>query len=195
MLNFIDLGLKQCRSKKTQNRKIILHVSNFRPVKRVLDVIRVFDIVQQNIDSELVLIGDGPDFEKARNYVDSRKLKSKVSFIGKSNNVDSILQKTDLFLLPSETESFGLVALEAMCFGIPVITTCSGGLTELVKDGKNGYACNVGDVSLMSKKAIALLCDDKLYQKMSLMAYKSAKKYDIKKIIPLYEDCYRQVLS
>lgn len=191
--NFIDLQ-DNVVPVRNNIKKTITHISNFRPVKRVFDVIHVFDNIQKKIDSELILIGDGPDFNNIKSLVKSKGLCKNVDFIGKSNNIETILKKTDLFLLPSESESFGLVALEAMSFGVPVITTLSGGIVDLVLDNQNGYTCRVGDVADMSIKSINLLLDIQLYQKMSISAYERAKRYDINKIIPLYERCYLKAL-
>lgn len=193
--NFINLENGFLPPRILNKKKKITHISNFRPVKRIMDVIRVFLGICDKIDSELILIGDGPDLLKAKALVKEYNLESQVSFLGKSKNIDSILRDTDLFLLPSESESFGLVALEAMSFGVPVVTTNSGGITELVKDGETGYACNVGDVVNMTKMSIDLLCDSDLYSKMSANAYRIAKIYDINNIIPLYEQCYSSVLK
>ncbi len=180
---------------RNNNKKIITHISNFRPVKRILDVIRVFHGIQKEIDSCLIMIGDGPDFQVAKEMVNAECLGGSVDFIGKSNEIDGVLQKTDLFLLPSESESFGLVALEAMSFGVPVITTSSGGIVDLVIDQESGYTCKVGDVNDMSQKAISLLSDQTLYKKMSYEAYNTAKKYDINRILPMYENCYKKFID
>ena len=193
--NFINLDNGFSPPRTLNNKKKITHISNFRPVKRIIDVIRVFSNINTKIDSELVMIGEGPDLLKAKSLVKKYNLESSVSFLGKSKNIDSILQETDLFLLPSESESFGLVALEAMSFGIPVITTNSGGITELVKDSETGYACKVGDVINMSRVSIDLLSDPDLYSKFSINAYRKAKMYDINEVIPLYEECYVRVLN
>ncbi len=192
--NFIDIKKSSFVSKKNHQKKII-HISNFRPVKRVLDVIRVFDHISKKIPAELVLIGDGPDFQKAKILANKKGLKTKIDFVGKSRKINEALIHADLFILPSESESFGLVALEAMSFGVPVIATSSGGIESLVINNKNGYTCKVGDISDMSSKAIGLLLDQVLYEKMSASAYDTAKKYDITRILPMYESCYLSLLS
>ena len=192
--NFIELtNVNKSHSKQKTN--IISHISNFRPVKRVLDVIEIFEIVARKMNVKLIMVGDGPDFQKARNLVSAKKLDSVVDFIGATNDIEEVLCKTDLFLLPSESESFGLVALEAMSFGIPVVSTCSGGITELILNDFNGYTCRVGDVAQMAQSAINILSNNILYQKMSDNAYSTAVKHDINSVIPLYEECYKKALN
>ena len=193
--NFINFSESIIVKKNPSSKKKLAHISNFRPVKRVLDVILVFQKIQQDIDAELIMIGDGPDLKKAKALVQELGLVHCIHFIGTSNDIDTVLHKSDLFLLPSESESFGLVALEAMSYSIPVITTNSGGIIELVVDGESGFTCNVGDIDDMSQKCIDLLSNPKLYFKMSAAAHETAKKYDSKKIIPLYEACYLSVLQ
>jgi len=180
-------------SRKKNKQKIITHISNFRPVKRVLDVIDIFYRLQSQIDSNLIMIGDGPDLLSAQNLVREKNLKDKVIFMGKSNQIEDVLKKSDLFLLPSESESFGLVALEAMSFGVPIIATNSGGIIDLVQNGINGYTCNVGDVKNMSVKAIEILSDLSLHNQMSLASYDLAKKYDVNTILPMYEESYDEL--
>jgi len=192
--NFIDLSTKRELSCNSNEVKRLLHISNFRPVKRILDVIEIFNIVNHEVKSELTLIGDGPDIDKAKAYVMSKGLESSVHFMGYEKHIDDILRHADLFLLPSENESFGLVALEAMSFGVPVISTSSGGICELVLDNFNGYTCQVGDVHNMAKKAVDLLLNDNLYQEMRSHALQTAEKYELQNIIALYEECYREVL-
>lgn len=192
--NFIKLPPAQ-NIVKTGKTKIITHISNFRPVKRVCDVIDVFSTVVKKIDAKLIMIGDGPDLEKSKLLVRKYNLTDNVLFVGKSKEIDKVLSKTDLFLLPSEFESFGLVALEAMSFGIPVVTTNTGGIVELVLDGVNGYNCIVGDISKMSLKVIELLSNNNLYNQFSNEAYNQAKKFHIDRIIPLYESCYLELIK
>ena len=193
--NFIEVPVDRKLIKKSNTTKVITHISNFRAVKRVFDVIDIFETVVRKIDSKLIMVGDGPDMEKAKAVVCSKGLDSIVSFTGSTKYVDDLLTETDLFLLPSEHESFGLVALEAMSFGIPVISTDSGGITELVLDSFNGYTCQVGDTLRMSQRAISLLSDPELYQKTSFNAYQTALKYNMNDVIPLYEKCYQKALK
>ncbi len=190
--NFIHLT-QQDRVAKKKKQKIITHISNFRPVKRVLDVIDVFNRVQSRIDSVLICIGDGPDLINAKKSVQEKKISDKVIFMGKSNKIEDVLKQSDLFLLPSESESFGLVALEAMSFSVPVISTNSGGIVDLVKNGINGYTCNVGDVEQMSLHAIEILSNENLHNKMCLASYDLAKQYDVNCILPMYEQCYNEL--
>ncbi|MDC0189407.1 glycosyltransferase, partial [Flavobacteriales bacterium] len=171
------------------------HISNFRPVKRIRDVILIYNNIQQYFDSELILIGDGPERAQTEELVLELGLKNHVHFLGKSNEIENVLKKSDLFLLPSNSESFGLVALEAMSCGTPVITTRSGGIVELVIDGKTGFTCSVGDVEAMSEKAINLLSNSEQYVNMSVSAFKRAQIYDAKHIIPKYEQCYIKLLN
>ena len=194
--NFINIDPSNLNvNKKTNSTKILTHISNFRPVKRTLDVVKVFNNIQKNIKSELIMIGDGPDLEKTKDLVKAYGLGSSVHFVGKSNNIQSFLKKTDLFLLPSESESFGLVALEAMSFGVPVITTNSGGIVELVLDNHNGFTCHVGDIENMTLRANNLLLNNQLYDKFSIAAFNTAKQYDTKTIITLYESCYLDLIK
>tara|TARA_B100001250_G_scaffold188678_1_gene162106 strand:+ start:12486 stop:13580 length:1095 start_codon:yes stop_codon:yes gene_type:complete len=190
--NFIHFK-KNKRIIDKKQQKIITHISNFRPVKRVLDVVDIFYRVQTQIDAILILMGDGPELVHAKKSVQEKKIGHKVNFMGKSNKIEDVLNKSDLFLLPSEFESFGLVALEAMSFGVPVISTNSGGIVDLVKNGVNGYACNVGDIAQMSEKSIEILSNENLHYQMSSASYDVAKKYDVNNILPMYEQCYNEL--
>ena len=193
--NFIDFQNSQLNLKPNNKQtRVITHISNFRPVKRVQDVVSIFYNIQRKINSKLILIGDGPDFKKIQKMVQTKGLDSIVQFLGKTKNIKDVLEKTDLFLLPSESESFGLVALEAMSFGVPVITTSSGGIVDLVVNNENGYHCPVGDVEAMSSNAIHLLTNSQLYQKMSSKSYQRAKEYDVCRVLPMYEDCYEAIV-
>ena len=136
----------------------------------------------------------GPGYKKLKSYTLSKGLESSVYFMGYSKQIDLILEKTDLFLLPSETESFGLVALEAMAFGVPVISTSSGGLPELVIDSFNGFTAPVGDIKKMALDAINLLSNNNFYKEISFNASETAKKYDLKLIVSMYEECYKELM-
>ena len=136
------------------------------------------------------MVGDGPDKKKAKDYLRKNSLKNRVIFLGKTNQVDQILCSSDLFLLPSEKESFGLAALEAMALKVPVISTNTGGLKELNINGNSGYTSDIGDIESMASNAIKILSDKSLMNKYRSQAYENAKKYDIKKVIPLYEKIY-----
>lgn len=174
----------------SENEKILMHVSNFRKVKRVEDVLAVFKMVNQQLPSKLVLIGDGP--ERPRMEMLSREwgISQEVCFLGKQDNVEELLAISDLFLLPSEHESFGLAALEAMACEVPIIASNIGGLTEVILQGKTGYACPVADVTEMSDKAIYILSDSDRHAAFRLAAFNRAKDFDIHQILPMYENTY-----
>lgn len=174
----------------TENEKILMHVSNFRKVKRVEDVLGVFKLVNQKLPSKLVLIGDGP--ERPRMEMLSREwgISQEVCFLGKQDNVEELLAISDLFVLPSEHESFGLAALEAMACEVPVIASNIGGLTEVILQGKTGYACQVADINDMSDKALYILSDSIHHSEFRLAAYNRAKEFDIHQILPMYENTY-----
>lgn len=179
----------------TADQKIITHISNFRKVKRIPDVIEVFYKIQQQLDVKLMMVGDGPEKEKAEIRCEELGITSKVIFFGNSNEVDRILSYSDLFLLPSETESFGLAALEAMAWSVPVISSNSGGLSEVNFEGVSGYLSNVGDTDDMAQKAISILEDDDNLCLFKKNALEVAKKFDIKYILPLYESLYERALE
>jgi N-acetyl-alpha-D-glucosaminyl L-malate synthase BshA len=179
----------------TDTQKIITHISNFRKVKRIPDVIKIFNEIQKVMPAKLMMVGDGPEREPAEQLCEKLGISDKVIFFGNSNEIEKILCYSDLFLLPSETESFGLAALEAMAGGVPVISSNSGGLPEVNKDGYSGYMANVGDVEGMSKKAISILEDDEILKEFKSNALKRAQEFDIQNILPLYEQLYRKALK
>ena len=200
--NFIDIDRYEKKHNMCEknfisegDEKIIVHVSNFRPLKRIIDVIKIFEKVNSKISSKLIMVGDGPDKKKAKDYLRKNNLKNRVIFLGKTNEVDEILCSSDLFLLPSEKESFGLAALEAMALKVPVISTNTGGLKELNINGNSGYTSEIGDIDSMSSNAIKILSDKSLKKKYRSQAFENAKKYDIKKIIPLYENIYDEAIN
>ncbi|MAX02258.1 MAG: N-acetyl-alpha-D-glucosaminyl L-malate synthase BshA [Flavobacteriaceae bacterium] len=200
--NFIDIdkyakkhNLCQGNMLAQDDEKIIVHVSNFRPLKRIIDVLKIFEKINQKINSKLIMVGDGPDKKKAKDFLRKNNLKNKVIFLGKTSEVDEILCSSDLFLLPSEKESFGLAALEAMALKVPVISTNTGGLKDLNINGNSGYTSDIGDIDSMAKNAIKILSDDSLEKKYRNQAFENAKKYDIKTVIPLYEKIYDQALN
>ncbi len=178
-----------------ETEKIISHVSNFREVKRIEDIIRVFNKIQQNIPSKLMMVGEGP--EKAKAELLSRELgiEDKVIFVGKSNEVGKILCLSDLFLLLSDKESFGLSALEAMAAKTPVISTNAGGLSEVNTDGISGFTCNVGDIDRMSQMGEYILSDEERLKEFKLNAYKRSRDFDINQIVPQYEEVYKKALN
>lgn len=175
------------------DEKIITHVSNFRPVKNVLDVIYIFNNIQKEISSKLMMVGDGPEREKAESLARKLGIKNKIIFMGKSDEVREILCMSDLFILPSETESFGLAALEAMAAKTPVISTNTGGIPEVNIHGKTGFLSNVGDVADMSKNALKILENEETLNSFKERAYMAAQKFSIGSILPNYEEVYRRV--
>jgi N-acetyl-alpha-D-glucosaminyl L-malate synthase BshA len=177
------------------SERIITHISNFREVKRIPDVIKIFDKIQKEIPAKLMMVGDGPEKEKAEYLCQELGIFDKVIFFGNSNEIDKILSYTDLFLLPSKTESFGLAALEAMAWSVPVISSNSGGLSEVNFQGISGYLSNVGDTDEMAENALKILRDDKILLKFKENALSVAKKFDIKNILPLYVDLYEKAIK
>ncbi len=177
------------------NEKIITHVSNFRPVKNILDVVRVFHKIQEKIPSKLLMVGDGPEREKADILAKELGVKDKILFLGKSDEVRKVLCYTDLFLLPSETESFGLAALEAMAARTAIISTNTGGLPEVNLHGKTGFLSDVGDVDDMAKNAIYILEDEKRLEEFKDRALAFAQKFSIDRILPKYERIYRLITN
>lgn len=178
-----------------ENERIVTHISNFRKVKRIPDIIKIFYNIQKEMPAKLMMVGDGPEKEKAEILCQELGIHDKVIFFGNSNEIDKILLLTDLFLLPSETESFGLAALEAMACGVPVISSNSGGLPEVNFDGFSGYLSNVGDVDEMASNAIKILKDDAVLNEFKNNALEVAKKFDIKNILPIYEALYQRAID
>lgn len=176
------------------NEKILTHVSNFRSVKRAEDALFVFEKVIQQIPSKLLMIGDGPERAKLEVICRERNLCDQIRFLGKQGAIDQLLSVSDLFILPSSNESFGLAALEALSLGVPVISSNAGGIPEVNRDGYTGYLCEVGDVDDMADKAMRLLSDEALLRKFSEQAYQQAKTFDVKNIVSQYEDMYQRVL-
>ena len=200
--NFIDVKKhahldRPChRESVAENKeKVITHISNFRPLKRVKDVVKVFEIVQRDIPSKLLMVGEGPERIKAQRYVKKHNLSDKVLFLGKSNEINELLCYSDIFLLPSEKESFGLVALEAMIHKVPVISSNAGGLSEVNINGESGYLSPVGDVKEMAKNAIKILKDENEFKRLKEGAFRRAKTFDISNIIPKYELIYKKALG
>jgi N-acetyl-alpha-D-glucosaminyl L-malate synthase BshA len=178
-----------------QQERIVTHISNFRKVKRIPDVVRVFEQIQREMPAKLMMVGDGPEKERAERLCRELGIHDRVLFLGNSNEIDRILSYTDLFLLPSETESFGLAALEAMAWGVPVISTNTGGLPEVNFDGVSGYLNDVGDIQGMAESALRILRDDETLAQFKGRALEVAKQFDIKNILPLYEDLYQKALD
>ncbi len=201
--NFVDTDLFKpncdCSFKKniaTKGEKILVHTSNFRQVKRVPDTIRIFDRVQKEIPSKLLLVGDGPDRSECERLVRQLDIVDKVKFLGKQEVLTEILNAADVFLIPSQSESFGLAALEAMACGIPVVASSVGGLPELIGHNESGYIAEIGDIERMTKYVIELLTNEKKYRIFSQNARERAvKKFDKNIVVPHYEDYYKKILD
>jgi N-acetyl-alpha-D-glucosaminyl L-malate synthase BshA len=177
------------------DEKILIHTSNFRKVKRVQDVIEVFFRVQKELPTKLLLIGDGPERQKMEQLARDLGVFQNIRFLGKQDKVEELLAVSDLFLLPSESESFGLAALEAMAVEVPVVSSNTGGIPEVNIDGFTGYCLPVGDVDGMAEKCIEILNDEKKLLKFKSNALSRAKEFDIKNILPKYEDFYKKIIA
>jgi N-acetyl-alpha-D-glucosaminyl L-malate synthase BshA len=201
--NFIDVnrwrpGLEPCHRSKLApgGEKIVMHVSNFRAVKRVEDVIEVFARIRASVAARLVMVGDGPDRPRAAQRAEELGVADDVIFLGKHQSVEELLSCADLFLLPSETESFGLAALEANACGAPVVASTAGGLPEVVLDGETGYLLPVGAVDEMAEASVAILSDDALQDRMSKAGVRLAhERYAADAVVPRYEAHYERVIA
>ena len=200
--NFVDPARFQkqrssfCNMFGETTDKLICHVSNFRPVKRIMDVIQVFEKVARVIPSKLMMIGDGPERSKAEAYCREHGLRQRVFFLGNVPNLEEVVGGSDLFLLPSEAESFGMAALEAMASEVPVIATRSGGIPEVVDDGVCGYLLPVGDVDGMASRAIEILSDDALGLRLGRAGRAIAiGKFAEAKVVPQYREAYERVIA
>lgn len=200
--NFIDFSRFSLQAKDhfkkaiaPNNERILIHTSNFRKVKRTADVIRIFEKVQAVIPSKLLMVGDGPERAYDEQLCRSLNICENVRFLGKQDAVEEILSVSDLFLMPSESESFGLAALEAMACKVPIITTNAGGLPELNVDGFCGYMSNVGDVDAMAANAISILENDATLKQFKENAFNRAQDFDLKKILPSYVDFYKEIIE
>ncbi|UII34963.1 N-acetyl-alpha-D-glucosaminyl L-malate synthase BshA [Fulvivirga ulvae] len=199
--NFIDLERFKKQKKEhfkraicPNNEKLIVHTSNFRKVKRVDDVVRIFNKMRQQIPAKLLLVGDGPERSNIEALCRELGTCDDIRFLGKLEAVEEVLSVADLFIMPSEKESFGLAALEAMACEVPVISTNAGGLPELNINGKTGFLSKVGDIDDMTKNALHILKDDNL-PTFKHNALERAKEFDITNIMPMYEDFYRDILE
>ena len=200
--NFVDFSKHQHHDEDCQrslialdDQKIITHISNFRKVKRIDDVIEVFYRIQNEVNAILIMVGDGPERLKAMETCEKLGIESKVKFLGKSNQVYQILCYSDLFILPSASESFGLAALEAMMMRVPVISTNVGGLPEVNIEGESGYLFELGDVEGMAQKSIALLNDEQKLENMKDRAYTLARRFDIEAVVSQYIAVYKAALG
>ncbi|NOR27452.1 MAG: N-acetyl-alpha-D-glucosaminyl L-malate synthase BshA [Lutibacter sp.] len=201
--NFIDfeqypeIGSEEClrHTIANENERIITHISNLRPVKRASDVIDIFYKIQKEIPSKLLLVGEGPDRENIECQAKDLGILDKVLFMGNSNEVNKLLCYSDLFLLPSETESFGLAALEAMAARTPVISTNSGGLPEVNTQGVTGFLSDVGDTDDMAKNGIYILEDFERLQQFKNNALEQAKRFSLQNVLPDYKAIYREVIA
>jgi N-acetyl-alpha-D-glucosaminyl L-malate synthase BshA len=176
--------------------KILIHVSNFRPVKRVPDAINIYNTIRQRVPSKLVLIGDGPDRSNCERLCRDLKIYEDVKFLGKQAELVPLLSAADLFLMPSQSESFGLSALEAMACGVPVVSSSVGGLPELLVHGETGFIAEIGDIQRMARYAIDLLTNDQKHAHFADASRRRAfEMFDVKKVVDLYEGFYERVLS
>ena len=200
--NFIDskdqlgeMDFDKRRRYAKDEERILCHISNFRKVKRVEDVLRMFALVNEQIPSKLIFAGDGPERNNLERLVRELDLCDRVIFVGKVSDTSHVLEISDLFILPSETESFGLAALEAMAVGVPVISSNTGGIPEVNIHGETGYLSNVGDVDEMAKNAIYLLQNESLFQEFRQNSLKRAKVFSLKNVLPFYEDIYDRLVK
>lgn len=178
-----------------EGEKILIHVSNFRKVKRVRDVILMYEKVQKEIPAQLLLVGDGPDRHNAEQLCRELGICNGIRFLGKQEAVEELLAISDLFVMPSGSESFGLAALEAMACQVPVISSNVGGIPEINIQGKTGFLSNLGDVDDMAKNALYILQDEERLNQFRQNAFEQAQKFDLKYILPLYEDYYQRVVE
>lgn len=200
--NFIDFNRFSLKPKDhfkkaiaPNNERILIHTSNFRKVKRTQDVILTFDKIQKKIPSKLLMVGDGPERVYCEQLCRDLGICEHVRFLGKQDAIEEILSVSDLFLMPSESESFGLAALEAMACKVPAITSNAGGLPELNVDGFCGFMSNVGDVEDMAAKGIQILENDEVLQQFKENAFIRAQDFDLKKILPIYVAYYSQIIE
>jgi N-acetyl-alpha-D-glucosaminyl L-malate synthase BshA len=201
--NFVDTNLFKPQDNgdfrkaiAPNGEKILVHTSNFRPVKRVSDTIKIFEKVQKEIPSKLILVGDGPDRSECEKLSRQLDLCDKVKFLGKQEGLVEILSSSDIFLIPSQSESFGLAALEAMACGLPVVSSSVGGLPELVRHNESGFIAEIGDVERMAKYTIELLSNEKKYTLFSENARQRAvTHFDTSKVVPMYEEYYERILK
>jgi N-acetyl-alpha-D-glucosaminyl L-malate synthase BshA len=201
--NFVDVRKEPIKKSKElreifakENEKIIIHISNFREVKRIQDVLEIFKKIVKKIPSKLLLVGDGPEQPLAQRLASKFQIIDRVHFMGVQNNVARLLSIADILLLPSEKEAFNLTALESMTCGVPVISTKIGGMPEMIENGKEGYLLEVGDVKNMAEKSILLLSDEKLYKEISRNGRTKVREdFSESKIIPQYRALYKKIIK
>ncbi|MGO3653920.1 MAG: N-acetyl-alpha-D-glucosaminyl L-malate synthase BshA [Sphingobacterium sp.] len=200
--NFIDLNRFQNKNHEhfkraiaPNNERILVHTSNFRTVKRVEDVVRIFNKVIQSIPCKLLLVGDGPDRRNVEELARDLDITDHIRFLGKQDAIEEILSIADLFIMPSGSESFGLAGLEAMACKVPVISSNTGGIPELNEDGFSGYLSDVGDIEEMAENAIKILKEDKILNQFKENALKRAQDFELSKIVPIYESFYMEVIE
>ena len=199
--NFVDLSLYEdngpcLKSQLAPNgEKVITHISNMRGVKRIPDIIEIFFRVQQKEDAILLMIGEGPEREKAEQQAKDLGIFSKVKFLGKTTEIRRLLCMSDLFLLTSSTESFGLVALEAMAAKVPVVSSNAGGIGEVNVHGVTGFLATIGDVETMAEHSLTLLQNPELHEEFKANAYKRAQEFSIEAVLPKYEEVYERALA
>lgn len=201
--NFIDTERFAPRADNTTRAElasddefIVMHISNFRPVKRTMDVVRAFARLQEALPARLVFLGGGPEAASCRKLATELGVKDRVSFLGETPDVTPLLAAADVFMLPSENESFGLAALEALACGVPVIATTTGGIPEVIDDAKTGYLFDIGDTASMANAMIELARDRAKLQKMRQDARASAaERFAVSRVVPLYEEYYERVLA
>jgi N-acetyl-alpha-D-glucosaminyl L-malate synthase BshA len=195
--NFVNCDLYRpdpAKKDRSQGEKTLIHISNFRKVKRATDCVRILHEVRRRIPARLLMVGDGPEVGAAEQLAAEIEVSHAVDFLGSQLRVDQILPSADVLLLPSEMESFGLVALEGMACGVPAVATRTGGVPELISDGVDGFLDPVGDIPGQAKRVVRLLSDSQLYEKMSAAARNTAKeKFDTSQIIPQYERYYEEL--
>lgn len=192
--NFVNCDLYRPGPPRDAARPRLLHISNFRPVKRVEDCVRVLATVRESIDCELWMAGDGPQRSSAERLARELGLEPHVRFLGKQDHIERLIPQADVLLMPSEREAFGLAALEAMACGVPAVAAASGGVGELITDGEDGFLAPVGDTASMAGKVLALLADRDLYRRVSSAARATAvNRFATGRIIPQYEALYRTV--
>lgn len=189
-----EINLEKRRRYAFDHERILTHISNFRKVKRIDDVVKIFAIVNEKIPCKLLLAGDGPERPMVERLARDLKICDRIIFVGKVRDTSQVLEISDLFFLPSETESFGLAALEAMAEGVPVISSNTGGIPEVNEEGFSGYLSDVGDVEEMAANAVRILESDQTLQQFRHNALERAKAFKLENILPMYEDLYDTVV-